>query len=130
MKERHDFDLELHIALRKGLGPRSERPYGAQVFGQLAKIIYIQLGREDARRFFRCALVAAHREVEHHSRLDLPGRHLSDTLTEEFGSEANVRIDAAWSIFQAAQNIAGKEQAALVSRCVIAALEADLTPVG
>ncbi|MFE2497133.1 hypothetical protein [Streptomyces scopuliridis] len=129
MSERYDFDMELYFALHDGLGPKSDRAYGARVLGQLAQVIYSQLGREDTLRFFRCTMAATRMASGPQTRRR-PRDHLSDVLSQEFGVEVNERLDAAWSIFQAAQNIAGKEQAERVSRCVVAALEPELAVIG
>ncbi|MYW33595.1 hypothetical protein [Streptomyces sp. SID2119] len=94
MSEPYDFDFELYIALREGLGRRSERSHGAVAFGQLAKVIYQQLGREDALRFFRCAIAETQEPGEHCRHLLLSDR-LSRALWTEFGDDEDERVDAA-----------------------------------
>ncbi|MEU7736846.1 hypothetical protein AB0B51_27720 [Streptomyces griseus] len=124
MSEPYDFDFELHVALREGLGRRSERSHGAVVFGQLAKVIYQQLGREDSLRFFRCAIAETTAPGEHGRYLLLSDR-LSRALWTEFGDGEDERVNAAWHIFITAHRVAGDQEAIRVSRCILEALSAE-----
>ncbi|MFE7395697.1 hypothetical protein [Streptomyces sp. NPDC057557] len=126
MADRYDFDMELYFTLREGLGRKSTWAHGVGIFGELAKLIFRQLGREDSLRFFRCVQAAARREGDPRPRRRLPGNHLSEALCEEFGEGENESLDAAWHLYWAARRTAGREQAELVTHCVLAALEADL----
>ncbi|MGW9245777.1 hypothetical protein [Streptomyces badius] len=121
MSEPYDFDFELYVALRQGLGRRSERTHGAVVFGQLAKVIYQQLGREDTLRFFQCA-IAETAEPGEHGRYLLLSDRLSRALWTEFGDDENERVNAAWRIFTTAHGIAGDQETIRVSRCILEAL--------
>lgn len=128
MTDRYDFDTELYFALREGMGRRSTWPYGVGLFGDLSKLIYGQLGREDALRFFRCVskpMPVARTARRARNLSMLPFEHILDAVTEEFGDEDNERLDTALRLLWAAQSTVGEQQAAVVNHCVLSALEVD-----
>lgn len=127
MRNEYDFSLELYIQLREQVGSTGAWPYGFKPGRKLMEIIYQQLGRTDALRFFICVHEAA---VSHASRLRslrLYRDHLGAALEGEFGDARRQQIDAAWLILNTAREITGPEHCDLLADCVIAALKADET---
>lgn len=130
MRNEYDFSFELYIQLREQVGPRGSWPYGFKPGRKLMEIIYQQLGRTDALRFFTCVREAASCSYLRSRTMPMYRDHLAAALKCEFGDTRKQQLDAAWLVLNTARDITGAEHCDLLADCVIAALKADeMAPV-